>query len=177
MESPTRFCPRLNYNYFRDFDPNVGRYVESDPIGLRSGVNSYAYANGSPINFDDPSGLQAVEPDPIEPLPPSVEQSNRWNDPWRQLRREFPYNPPVIPTAPQTYCWETCPTPGTCKVRDAIKGVMSPMHPGCYVQCSNGPFLDPSPNENPPTPTPPPRDMTRGDWYDLFRLLRTIMAR
>ena len=24
----------LNQNYFRDYDPAIGRYVESDPIGL-----------------------------------------------------------------------------------------------------------------------------------------------
>jgi RHS repeat-associated protein len=28
----------LHYNYFRDYDPQVGRYVESDPIGLDGGV-------------------------------------------------------------------------------------------------------------------------------------------
>jgi len=48
----------LNQNYFRDFDPAVGRYVESDPIGLAGGTYStYAYANGNPITDADPSGL------------------------------------------------------------------------------------------------------------------------
>jgi uncharacterized protein RhaS with RHS repeats len=41
----------------RDYDPNVGRYVESDPIGLRSGVNTYAYAGGNAVSNIDPLGL------------------------------------------------------------------------------------------------------------------------
>ena len=47
----------LNYNYFRDYDPQVGRYVESDPLGLRAGVNTYAYVGSDPIWSRDPSGL------------------------------------------------------------------------------------------------------------------------
>jgi RHS repeat-associated protein len=50
----------LSYNYFRDYDPQTGRYVESDPIGLASGVNTFAYAGSNPIGFLDPYGLYAV---------------------------------------------------------------------------------------------------------------------
>jgi RHS repeat-associated protein len=48
----------LNYNYFRDYDPGSGRYVESDPIGLAGeSYSTYAYANEKPVSIADPSGL------------------------------------------------------------------------------------------------------------------------
>jgi RHS repeat-associated protein len=52
----------LNQNYFRDYDPAVGRYAESDPIGLSGGVNTYAYALSMPTMDIDPRGHQAIFP-------------------------------------------------------------------------------------------------------------------
>ncbi|MDH3473769.1 MAG: DUF6531 domain-containing protein [Rhodospirillales bacterium] len=66
-ENPQRFPGQrydaetaLNYNYFRDYDPSLGRYVESDPIGLLGGVNPYAYVGGNPVNAFDPTGESAL---------------------------------------------------------------------------------------------------------------------
>ena len=50
----------LHYNYFRTFDPSTGRYLESDPIGLDGGLNTYAYVGGNPLVGIDMYGLQSV---------------------------------------------------------------------------------------------------------------------
>jgi RHS repeat-associated protein len=47
---------RLLYNYYRTYDPTTGRYIESDPIGLEGGLNTYGYAYQNPLRYTDPTG-------------------------------------------------------------------------------------------------------------------------
>ncbi len=76
----------LSYNFFRDYDPSVGRYVESDPIGLSGGVNTYAYVTGDPTRLNDRTG-EAPNGDPTDQgalsRSPSVNDSdNTPYSPW-----------------------------------------------------------------------------------------------
>lgn len=45
-----------HHNGWREYDPALGRYVQSDPIGLAGGLNTYGYADASPLDSADPSG-------------------------------------------------------------------------------------------------------------------------
>ncbi|QEX22835.1 hypothetical protein FRZ61_27680 [Hypericibacter adhaerens] len=50
----------FSYNYFRDYDPTLGRYIQADPIGLAGGINRYAYAKNNPPTYKDPFGLDVL---------------------------------------------------------------------------------------------------------------------
>jgi RHS repeat-associated protein len=44
-------------NFWRDFDPSSGRYLQGDPVKFAGGMNFYAYALGAPLRFIDAMGL------------------------------------------------------------------------------------------------------------------------
>jgi RHS repeat-associated protein len=68
-EAPQYGFRSRHYNFFRDYDPKTGRYLEADPIGQKGGLNVFAYVLNSPIADFDPYGLNnfggpiVVDPD------------------------------------------------------------------------------------------------------------------
>ncbi|MBU2714254.1 RHS repeat domain-containing protein, partial [Zooshikella harenae] len=69
----------LFYNYFRDYDPTTGRYIESDPIGLAGGLNAYAYVEGNPLRWVDPRGLAIGD---YPPPPPGYDPDTWGHGQW-----------------------------------------------------------------------------------------------
>jgi len=69
----------LNYNYFRDYEPGTGRYVESDATGLADGSQTYAYAHQTPLSMLDKRGLAAAlinfPPDKEGDMKAAIEQA------------------------------------------------------------------------------------------------------
>jgi RHS repeat-associated protein len=63
----------IYYNYNRDYDSNMGRYLESDPIGLVAGNNTYSYGFNNPLVYIDPYGLHCLSPEVIRGLAGALE--------------------------------------------------------------------------------------------------------
>ncbi len=75
----------LNQNWFRDYDPSVGRYIQSDPIDLQGRRNRYAYSESNPIVTVDPLGMQTAIPGPVPiplPIPPIAIPGTAENTAW-----------------------------------------------------------------------------------------------
>lgn len=99
----------LYYNYFRDYEPGAGRYVQSDPIGLRGGTETYGYVEQAPLHAVDPKGLLSTvqwcleHPEAAaqckEALPPPLP---------KPLRVVPPYSGGAETGAPNKRCPDNC---------------------------------------------------------------------
>ncbi|MCA7940280.1 RHS repeat-associated core domain-containing protein [Burkholderia cepacia] len=112
----------LHYNRHRYYDPNSGRFISKDPIGIEGGINVYAYVK-NPIVWIDPLGLQATGPallgmghlyrSDILPTIPRMTQNSSLSAVLGEVSN-FPWPAPQLPgewigvnvpwTLPDTYC-------------------------------------------------------------------------
>jgi RHS repeat-associated protein len=84
-------------NGFRDYDASVGRYVESDPLGLAAGINTFAYVGADPTKFVDSSGL-----DFFGKCTAQQYLKKYGGEAWRHAKQDRTNNPgPVFPGTPQ----------------------------------------------------------------------------
>ena len=79
VENPFRFPGQyydqetgLHYNYFRYYNPQTGRYITPDPIGLEGGINLFTYAANNPMNWIDSLGLTTIVGNPRLGCPPGM---------------------------------------------------------------------------------------------------------
>ena len=115
----------LYYNYLRDYDTHIGRYLQSDPIGLAGGHNLFLYASANPLGRIDPIGTINFEP-PFDPENPII-------DPENPPKPKNPHNDPDVRPAPQV---PEQPRPDVPKPGD--RGPLcTTIYKGCMAVCAS----------------------------------------
>jgi RHS repeat-associated protein len=149
----------LHYNYFRDYDPGLGIYKQSDLIGLGGGLNTYLYVAADPLYWIDLQGLNSYGSGetichnprtcyklPVEPTPDGPKPSPQPKKP--------PKNHPALPKNKQPgdpgYCAEKEPNWFTC-----MACCQSQAQRSVFASFTGGPCRDQCSHREPPYPDAP----------------------
>jgi RHS repeat-associated protein len=137
----------LALSWWRGYDPNIGRWLSKDPIGLRGGVNLYAYVDNNPIEHTDPAGLikdwdhePRIPPPP--PIPTCVDRCDyRLDDEidrCRASRVDAPQGDVCAPP-PGQETWDLTP---------ACEAIANIFHDMCIDKCNHIDPIYPIPNDD-----------------------------
>ena len=74
----------LQYMRNRYYNPKTGQFTQPDPIGLAGGLNLYGFANGDPVSFSDPFGLQPCDPPDDPKCKEASGEQREEGDIWRE---------------------------------------------------------------------------------------------
>ena len=129
-----------HYNYFRDYDPTIGRYVESDPIGIWADANTYAYVKSNPLAFTDPTGQFGI---PVADLPGTTSSAD--DDAW--------FFPDVPGSSSAGGGFACAVGPADCKNCERLRKYARIV---CLVWCL---AVGKRPPPDPPPPQPPRREV------------------
>ncbi|MBI5895665.1 MAG: RHS domain-containing protein [Desulfobacterales bacterium] len=164
----------LHYNYWRYYDPKIGRYLRADPIGQRGGINRYLYAKDNPLRFVDPKGLNAAS---------HTGNCSYYDDAYNQTGCQYYSDAKkwcerfnlLGSVNPTLNGWTTCvrrclqikdqencrPYEDTCPDCAGVKRCNGNNHQYCYTACRYVDQTSVGPDDG---PQPPPNDGDFTDW-------------
>lgn len=142
----------LYYNYFRDYDSQLGRYIQADPIGLAGGINVFNYSEVNPVNIVDPLGLYGTNDCSYYKKRCAETGGDYYCKTAQEWCDRFPKYPDPDPSQDTDYegwarctrkCLQDCDAEkaaGKCKdkVDDFMDKVHWDCHSKCYTQCAAG---------------------------------------
>lgn len=129
----------LNYNYFRNYESFVGRYVEGDPANMLGGISLYAYVENAPLIFADKLGLGKWTPRPPNPRPRPIK--------WPKPEKPDPSDISPPPSSPE-------PGGGLCSLANLVMPLCSPKLVCVLWDCNFEPWPPPFCPIRPPPPDP-----------------------